>query len=96
MYPDLAESNDLAVADWRRQAFNNDERYVDHVLRTGADVPEDEPRTQPPRRSTDPEIAYRVWGRQMQQEADAAAREDIRQGWIDYYRASSIFRRKAR
>ena len=96
VYPDLAEPNDLAIADWRRQAFDSDLRWVDHVLRNNVAVPDDEPRTQPPRRSSDPEIAYRMWGREQEREANEVAREDIRQAWLDYYRASSIFQRKAR
>jgi len=59
-------------------------------------VPEDEPRSQPRRQTSDEQKAFALWGRQMQQEADAAAREDVRQAWLDYYRESSIFQRKAR
>ena len=96
IYGDLGSGTEQAIARWRRQAFDNDLRYVDHVLRTGADVPEDEPRSQPRRQTSDEQKAFALWGRQMRQEADAAAREDVRQAWLDYYRESSIFQRKAR
>jgi hypothetical protein len=93
MFPDLAAPNDLAIADWRRQAFSNDLKWADRVVRGDADVVDDEPRTQPVRQSTD--AAFALWGRQMQQEANEAARQDIRQAWQDYY-MSSIFERKGR
>jgi hypothetical protein len=97
MFPDLAQENDLAVADWRRQAFNNDLVWADRVVRGDADVVDDEPRAEPSRRqSTDAEKAYALWGREQEREACAAAREDAIQGWVDYHRASSIFERKRR
>ena len=96
IYGDLGSGTEQAVARWRRQAFDNDLRYVDHVLRTGADVPEDEPRSQPRRQTSDEQKAFALWGRQQELEANAAARESAIQGWLDYYRASSIFERKRR
>ena len=96
IYPDLAAPDDLAVARWRRQAFNNDLRYVDHVLRNGVDVGDEQLPTQPRRQSTDAQKAYALWGRQMQQEANEAAQQDIRQRWHDFYMESSIFERKRR
>jgi hypothetical protein len=96
MYPAHAPANAEAAARSRRAAFNNELRYIDRVVRGDADVPEDEPPAQPSRRSSDPEIAYRMWGREQEREASEVAREDFRQGWIDYHRASSIFERKRR
>jgi hypothetical protein len=96
IYGDLGSGTEQAVARWRRAAFDKDLRYIDHVLRTGADVPDDEPRSQPRRQTSDEQKAFALWGRQMQQEASEAAREDAIQGWVDYYRASSIFERKRR
>jgi hypothetical protein len=92
----LAAPNDLAVADWRRGAFDGDLKWVDHVLRTGVDVPEDKPRAQPPRRSTDAAKAYALWGREQEREANETAKQDIRQRWHDFYMESSIFQRKGR
>jgi hypothetical protein len=96
MFPDLATPNDLAIADWRRQAFNSDLVWADRVVRGDADVPEDELPVQPRRQTTDEQKAFALWGRQMQQEPNEAAREDAIQGWLDYFRASSIFERKRR
>jgi hypothetical protein len=96
VYPDLAEPNDLAVADWRRQAFSNDLEWADRVVRGEADVREDQPLPQPRRQTSDAQKAYALWGREQEREADAAAREDIRQRWHDFYMESSIFQRKAR
>ena len=59
MFPDLAQENDLAVADWRRQAFNNDLRYVDHVLRNGV-VPEEPPAPLRPR-TTQADLARAIY-----------------------------------
>jgi hypothetical protein len=92
----LGSRTEQAVARWRRQAFDNDLRYVDHVLRTGADVPDDEAPAQPRRQTTDAEKAYALWGREQEREANAAAQQDAIQGWLDYHRASSIFERKRR
>jgi len=96
MFPDLATPNDLAIADWRRQAFNSDLVWADRVVRGDADVVDDEPRAQPRRRSSDAEIAYRLWGREQEREAREAAQEDVRQRWHDFYMESSIFQRKGR
>jgi hypothetical protein len=96
IYGDLGSGTEQAVARWRRQAFDNDLRWVDHVLRNNVDVPDDEPRTEPPRRSSDAEIAYRLWGREQEREANEAAQQDIRQRWHDFYMESSIFQRKGR
>jgi hypothetical protein len=95
IYPDLARK-DHAASQVRHQLYRRELEYVDHVLRTNVDVPDDEPRTQPPRRSTDAEIAYRLWGREQEREANEAAQQDIRQRWIDCYRENSIFERKRR
>ena len=95
IYPDLARK-DHAVSQVRHQLYRRELEYVDHVLRNNVDVSEDEPRAEPPRRSSDAEIAYRMWGREQEREADAAAREDVRQRWHDFYMESSIFERKRR
>jgi len=76
VYPHLAEETDLAVARWRRQAFDNDLRYVDHVLRSGVDVGE-EPPVQPRRQLTD--AAYALWGREQEREANEVARQEVAQ-----------------
>jgi hypothetical protein len=95
IYGDLGSGDEQAVARWRRQAFNNDLRYIDHVLRTGADVVDDAPRAEQPRRQTsDEQKAFAIWGRQAEQEANEAAREDVRQRWHDFYMESSIFQRR--
>jgi hypothetical protein len=97
IYGDLGSGDEQAVAHWRRAAFDRDLRYIDHVLRTGADVPEDEPRAEPPRRqTTDAQKAYALWGREQEREANEAAQQDIRQRWHDFYMESSIFERKRR
>ena len=73
MFPDLAQENDLAVADWRRQAFNNDLRYVDHVLRNGV-VPEEPPA--PPRpRTTQADLARAIYSDLVQEREWDAYRE---------------------
>jgi hypothetical protein len=90
----LGSGTEQAVARWRRQAFDNDLRYVDHVLRTGAGVPDAEPRAQPRRQTSDAEKAYALWGREQEREANEAAQQDIRQRWHDFYMESSIFERR--
>jgi hypothetical protein len=94
IYGDLGSGTEQAVARWRRQAFDNDLRWVDHVLRNNVDLGEDEPRAQPRRQTSDEQKAFALWGRQQELEANAAARESAIQGWLDYYRASSIFQRR--
>ena len=96
IYGDLGSGTEQAVARWRRQAFDNDLRWVDHVLRNNVDLGEDEPRAQPRRQTSDAEKAYALWGREQEREANEAAQQDIRQRWHDFYLESSIFERKRR
>jgi hypothetical protein len=96
IYGDLGSRTEQAIARWRRQAFDNDLRYLDHVLRNNVDVGDAEPRAQPRRQTSDAEKAYALWGREQEREANEAAQQDIRQRYIDCYRAHSIFERAAR
>jgi hypothetical protein len=96
VYPDLAAPHEQAIGYWRRQAFSDDLEWVDHVLRNNVDLGEDEPPVQPRRQTTDAQKAYALWGREQEREAEAAAKQDVRQRWHDFYMESSIFERKRR
>jgi hypothetical protein len=90
----LAAPNDLAIADWRRGAFDRDLRFVDHVLCNNVDVGDDAPRAAPRRPSTD--AAYALWGREQQHEANEVARQEVAQRLYEQQMKHWGFRRKDR
>jgi hypothetical protein len=85
------------AASARRQQFDAEVRSLNNMLQTG-DVPE-EPPAQPRYQLTQSDLARRVYAdsiREQERASYEAAQADAIQGWLDYHRATSIFRRKER
>ena len=93
MFPDLATPNDLAIADWRRQAFNSDLVWADRVVRGDADVPEDELPVQPRRQTTDEQ---RTAGTGFKHAPAKAQRAQVERCSIEGKRSTAAFLFNAR
>jgi hypothetical protein len=85
----LASDRDVAAARSYRQQVDREITTINRGL-------PDEPRVAPRYRPGREDLANSLWPAEPDIGAIEDAQRDIRQAWVDYYRASSIFERKRR
>ena len=96
IYPDLAAPDAQANARARRQAFDRDVRYLNDALRNG--LP-DEPPAQPRPRTTQEDLARRIYAdhvREQQREAEVADWDAAREAFYELHMRAIGFERARR